>query len=521
MAAKERYQMIIQTYAICLSSNAKSRLVYAGIKLVDYPKPFFDYPSYLQNFDSDKFRQALNTWMGMAIMNGNYVDPLNVFCRPLKRILGPIVKDCYITYPKNIFHKALNKCLEPAIKDYYSQHPRCSVTKEITHLIFSRCNRLKSLKVYVGDEHTLSLVDMDFALLTECHNALLNLQRFELTIRAPSLNEGPNLRENSNILTSLFTMMSIHATNIQEIRMQSYTTGLPTSVHNSLYRMIESQKMLQSFMSNYFWDARESSLFKALLNQSRSLTRLRLWGLTHFDDSLIIGLLEWNALRTFELMGCPVSSLAENFPNGQLKIRNVHVGNGYGSYPFITNGLLKMINLNLQKLVVEGATPEIIEAVTENCPQITHLSICAYQDIFQSLPRLLSALSLLETLILGNQEQYLFTSETLLQFSRSIPPSLCALFLNFNISSQALRILLTECQAKLSILELHQIQNKEYELFSILIQYTKENKNLKDIKLYLAHSYGFTETASPFVLEDARNYLTIVKQKTRNIYNLW
>ncbi|CAG8703620.1 15433_t:CDS:1, partial [Acaulospora morrowiae] len=206
IVTQERYHKIIQTYAICLPDSAKARLVYAGIKLVNHPQPAFDYPKFLQNFDSDKFRQALNLWMEITIMNGLYEDPLNVFCRPFKKVLGPLVKDCYITYPKNIFHRVLNKCLEPAVKDYYSQHPRCSVTKEITHLIFSRCNRLKSLKVYIGDEHTLSLMDMNFALLTERHNALLNLQRFELTIRTPPLHGEQNFQENNDILTNLFTM---------------------------------------------------------------------------------------------------------------------------------------------------------------------------------------------------------------------------------------------------------------------------------------------------------------------------
>lgn len=320
-------------------------------------------------------------------------------------------------------------------------------------------------------------------------------------------------------------MMSIYATNIQKIKIQSFTTNLSSQVHNSLYRMIESQRSLQSFMSNYFWDSSYPSLFGALFSKSRSLTRLRLWGLTNFDDSLVVGLLEWNALETFELMGCPISFLPDNFfdlfSNVQLKIKNVHFGNGYGSYPTITSGLLKMINLNLQKLVVEGVTPEIIEAVRENCPQLTHLSICAYQSIHQTLPRLLSSLSLLETLILGNQEQFLFTSDTLLQFSQSIPSSLCALFLNFSISSLSLKVILKECQASLNILELHQIQNKEYELFSILIQYSKENKNLKELKLYLAHSFRYSENVSPYVIENAKNYLTIVKHDARNFYNLW
>ncbi|CAG8479556.1 2491_t:CDS:1 [Cetraspora pellucida] len=524
MAAQDKYHQIIKTYIMCLSDKALSRFMFVGIKLVNFKKPFFNYPTYLQEFDSERFRLALNTWIRMNVIIGTAVDtrsPFNTFCGPIKKLFGPIVKDCYKISPPNIFYKALNKCIEPLIQNYYATHPNFNVIKEVTDLLFSRCNRLKNLKIYLGDEHTLSLAEMNFALLTIKHNALLNLQKFELVIRTPSLNDD-NLQDMNDVLTNLFTMMSQYATNIQEMKIQSYTTGLPAKVHASLYKLIESQRTLQSFMSNYFWNASSPSLFTALLNQSHSLTRFRLWGLTHFNNSLILGLLEWNALEVLELMGCPDFPVFANFTKGQLRIRNLYIGNGYGSYPFITTNLIRMINLNLQKLVVEGATPEIIDAVTINCPQLTHLSLCAYQDIFESLPRLLSTLSLLETLILGNQEQFIFTDDTILQFSQSIPPSLCALFLNFNISSQSLRVLLTECSAPLHRLELHQMQNKELELFSILIQYTQDNKYLKELKLYLAHSNSYTDPVSLDVLRNANKYFTIVKQDTtRNSYNLW
>src|SRR5205814_2683883 len=99
----------------------------------------------------------------------------------------------------------------------------------------------------------------DFTLLTIKHNALLNLQKFELVIRAPSL-RNDSLQDMNNVLTKLFTMMSRYATSIQEMKIQSYTTGLPAKVHASLFRLIESQRTLQSFMSNYFWDALNPSL---------------------------------------------------------------------------------------------------------------------------------------------------------------------------------------------------------------------------------------------------------------------
>ncbi|CAG8801585.1 19038_t:CDS:1 [Gigaspora margarita] len=525
MTTQDKYHLIIRTYVMCLSDKALSRFMFVGIKLDDFKKkPFFNYPTYLQNFDSEKFRLALNIWIRMNAIIGTGITkrkPLNTFCKPIKKIFGPIVKDCYKISPQNIFYKALNKCIEPLIQDYYATHPNFSVIKEVTDLLFSRCNRLKNFKVYFGDEHTLSSAEMNFALLTIKHNALLNLQKFELVIRAPSLNID-NLQNMNNTLTNLFTMMSKYATKIQEMTIQSYTTNLPTKVHTSLYRLIESQRTLQSFISNYVWDASSPSIFTALLNQSHSLTQLRLWGLTHFDNSLVLGLLEWNALEVLELMGCPAFPVSADFTKGQLRIRNLYLGNGYCSYPIITTNLIRMINLNLQKLVVEGATPEIIDAVTINCPQLTHLSLCAYQDIFESLPRLLSTLSLLETLILGNREQFIFTDDTILRFSQSIPPSLCALFLNFNISSQSLRVLLTECSAPLHRLELHQIQNKELELFSLLIQYTQNNKSLKELKLYLSpHSRSYTDPVSLDVLKNANKYFTIVRQDTKHSYSLW
>ncbi|CAG8691466.1 23991_t:CDS:1 [Dentiscutata erythropus] len=524
MTTQDRYHLIIRTYVMCLSDKALSRFMFVGIKLDDFKKPFFNYPTYLQNFDSERFRLALNIWIRMNVIIGtgiNRRNPLNTFCKPLKKIFGPIMKDCYKISPPNLFYKALNKCIEPFIQDYYATHPNFSVIKEVTDLVFSRCNRLKNLKVYFGDEHTLSSAEMNFALLTIKHNSLLNLQKFELVIRTPSLSID-NLQNMNNALTNLFTMMSKYATKIQEMKIQSYATNLPIKVHASLYRLIESQRTLQSFMSNYFWDASNPSIFTALLNQSHSLTRLCLWGLTHFDNSLVLGLLEWNALEVLELMGCPDFPVFADFTKGQLSIRNLYIGNGYCSYPFITTNLIRMINLNLQKLVVEGATPEIIDAVTMNCPQLTHLSLCAYQEILESLPRLLSTLSLLETLILGNREQFIFTDDTILRFSQSIPSSLCALFLNFNLSSQSLRVLLTECSAPLHKLELHQIQNKESELFSILIQYTKNNNYLKELKLYLSPSTSYTNPVNLDVLENAKRYFTIVKQDTtKHSYNLW
>src|SRR6266498_2837136 len=408
MASLENYDLIIQTYIYCLSEKEKSRFIFAGVKLPHHPTPFFDYPTYLRSFDSDKFRQALNSWSNMNVVDTRF-DPLNILCKPIKMLFGPMVKDRYSAMPRNILHKAVNKCIEPIVQDYYSTRPNFDVAKEMTSLLFSGCDRLRSLKICYDEDSSL-LMGMIDALCMKKVNALCKLQSFELCIRTTMKKDIENVYE---ILEKFFSTMTRYATNIQHIKIDvPHILEFPQRVHIALYAMISSQKNLNSYMSNYFWDS-VFSIHSTLKN--RSIKRLRLWGLTYFDDSLVQGLLKWVNLETLELIGCPISSIPceqlfnqlniknlqlldygysnsflkqlslwsstyfnDSLVQGLLKIlelvscpifsnhlniKNLQLGNGYENYPYITTTLLQICNKNLQKLIFEGILWEILKKI--------------------------------------------------------------------------------------------------------------------------------------------------------------
>ncbi|RGB32792.1 hypothetical protein C1646_205883 [Rhizophagus diaphanus] len=523
MASLENYDLIIQTYIYCLPEKEKSRFILAGIKLPHHPNPFFDYPTYLKSFDSEKFRQALNSWLKMNVVESRF-DPLNLLCKPIKMLFGPMAKDHYSVMPRNILYKAVNKCIEPIVQDYCATRPNFDVAKEMTSLLFSECDRLRILKICY-DEDSLPLMEMIDALCMKNVNALCNLQSFELCIRTTMKED---LENDYEILGNLFLTMSRSATNIQHMKIDvPHIHKFPPKVHMALYKLISSQKNLVSYMSNYFWDSK-FSMHSALKN--RSLKRLNLWGLTHFDDSLVQGLLKWSNLETLELVGCPISPIPCELSCNQLNIKNLQLGNGYGNCPYIKTTLLQMCNKNLQKLTIEGVTTEIVEEITQHCPNITHLSLCAYQDISESLPKLISNLRNLKVLTLGHHEKFLFNHSTIEQFVQSIPNSLRSLCLNFNISFDFLKILLENSQTNLYKLELHQSKTYPDDFINFLIDYAK---NQTQIKLYIPPEHSPTpkkksrnsillEVASLNVLKNASKHFNIYyKQDNRNFYNLW
>ncbi|GBB87989.1 hypothetical protein RclHR1_01450017 [Rhizophagus clarus] len=525
MASLEDYDLIIETYICCLPEKEKSRFILAGVKLPHHPTPFFNYPKYLRSYNSSKFRQALNSWLKMNVADCGF-DPLNILCKPIKMLFGPIVKDRYNVMPRSILHKVVNKCIEPIVQDYCATRPNFDVAKEMRNLLLSGCDRLRSLKICYDDD-SLSLMEMIDSLCMKNINALRNLQSFELCIRTTMKEDLENGYE---ILENIFLKIARSATNIQNMKIDvPHIHKFPEKVHIALYKMITSQKNLSSYMSNYCWDS-NFSIHSALKNTS--LKFLNLWGLTHFDDSLVQGLLKWINLETLELIGCPSSLIPCEVSCNQLNIKNLKLGDGYESYPYIKTTLLQMCNKNLQKLTIEGITSEIIEEITQHCPNITHLSLCAYQDISKSLPKLISNLQNMKVLTLGHHEKFLFTKSTIDQFTQSIPPSLRYLCLNFNISFDFLKLLLEKSQAKLYKLELHQSKTYSDKLVNFLIDYAK---NQTQIKLYIPPEHfphpkkkcclsAALEVASLKGLKNAskhKHFDIYYKKDNRNFYNLW
>jgi len=96
--------------------------------------------------------------------------------------------------------------------------------------------------------------------------------------------------------------------------------------------------------------------------------------LTHSDDSLVQGL-----LKILELVGCPISSIPCELLSNQLNIKNLQLGNGYRNFlkhlslwglthfnDSLVQGLLKILELDSCPIVSTVATGYNEPVCTEN-----------------------------------------------------------------------------------------------------------------------------------------------------------
>jgi len=255
------------------------------------------------------------------------------------------------------------------------------------------------------------------------------------------------------------------------------------------------------------------------MNKNNSLTQLNLLSLSYFHESLIEGLLSCKNLETLELSRCPeMPSHYLNSPlKGTLPIKNLKFFSSL-NYPVDERSLitlLQMCNINLRKLVIHGATGDIIDAICLNNSQLTHLSICSNQQIFDP-PQSLSSLTNLTHLKLGNYQQIIFSDYTLPYFVDSLPSSLRHLYFNFNIYSEPLKFILKELKIPLKSIEFHQTNLKDDEAFNAILDYQKSNQEVcEEINLFVKRPYLKPETKEYDI-----NIILDASEVSKN-YDLW
>ena len=135
-----------------------------------------------------------------------------------------------------------------------------------------------------------------------------------------------------------------------------------------------------------------------------------------------------------------------------------------------------MTSLNLRTLSLAFVTPELVELIRQNCPNITHLSLSLTTP---EIPMEISDL-LISSVFLRHFSIYIYssefpflTTEELLKFARSIPKSLLYFGFYLAINSDILRYFLKECPASFQVLSVYRPEIIEENLLKVIINYTK------------------------------------------------
>ncbi|CAG8460343.1 3941_t:CDS:1 [Funneliformis caledonium] len=480
---------IIQTYISCLPDTSRQLIVNKirnteektdetsnddDSTQLNFQQPLFIYPEYLQNLDLKNFNDALRVW-----------------------------------------HKEHDKSFDESIPDF-------TISKVLVDFIFEKCSSISQLNVHLWDKWNIPLFEMNFDLLFNRkneRNVFFNLKDFKFTFLAKERSEG--LPKSHQIIVNLFKMMERTSNNIQSMEIIFRLHHPPEHVDQVIENLIKAQKNLKTYKSNEFWDSKKPNIYNVLMKKNNSLTYLNLINLSYFHESLIEGLMACKNLETLELSRCPEmpSRYLDSSPKSNLSIKNLKFYYST-SFPvceetFIT--LLQMCNINLRKLVVKGVTGDIIDAICLNNSQITHLSLCAHQQIFDP-PQSLSSLTNLTHLKLGSYQAIIFVDRTLPYFIDSLPSSLRHLYFNFNMSPISLIFFLNECKIPLKSIEFHQVDVKDDDVIDAMINYKKSNhESCEEIRLFIKQHFYLR-------LEETRKYVNIIMDASnahQQNYDLW
>ena len=173
--------------------------------------------------------------------------------------------------------------------------------------------------------------------------------------------------------------------------------------------------------------------------------------------------------------------------------------------------IVRMASLNLRTLSLASITPELVEHIRQNYPNLTHLSLSlTTPEIPVSVSDLLTSSVFLRhfSIYIYSSEFPFLTTEELLKFSRSFPKTLLYFGFYLAITSDILSFFLKECPASFRVLSVYRPETIEENLLKVITNYAKEKKSLR--KLLLDSDIYSYEGVISAAIQEARSIISII-----------
>ncbi|CAG8591911.1 13381_t:CDS:2 [Acaulospora morrowiae] len=425
-----RGHLLIQTYLSCLDDKERQILIEEGLDLPS-KSALFDYPVFLKELHIGMLQGALAQWWAK---NTTY----------------------------RIKKKANFQTLETTVSE----------------LLFNRCNGLRSLDCELQSRYNIA----NYASFTGIRKAVCQLN--ELKINCGSL-------DHSGYLSSLLTVIIESSQHIRHIVVTPYHDG---PISNQIPRLIESQINLEQFsmvssLAGLFDPHRSASIFSSLTSQTHSLVHADLRKVYIDANSLQI-LARCNKLRSLHFVCCQQEqditlsdSLVKScqLPITKLVINNEETQEKHSLSNITVTSIVMMAAETLVELVMDSASPELVEIISTKIPHLNSLAIRTTPPLlFQFLSS-----STIEHLALSDVNSNLFSITVLQQIGRLLPTTLTHLQLEcrYNVAPESMTGLLDECRAPLKILSLD-VEKFDDTLLERIADYARETgKRLKELRI--------------------------------------
>lgn len=456
-----RRALLIHSYLLCLPREAKERMIQDGVRL-ETSQPYCNYPQYLKVLDVSSITSTLATWFQSSIPRLSHDQKRNVALFFLRMMFSqPTDLTHIINYPNKVFRQG-----------YEALH---------------------------------------YDLFT---NSIHHLQTLEVTFSRWTA-ENEDSREEILFRAKFLKFVAQNSKHIENIKIILLNLNYCLEIEENLALLIKSQKNLLSIEFPDSLKSLSSNIFKSLLVQSHSLRKLSINKFNTLYDEFFQGLKSWKKLNTLYCEGCPADdNIPQELESQQLPIQNLSLQVEESQRQPLFISLLRMANKKLKKLVLIRSNLEIIQTVIQSCPNITHLSIYNYtHDYIESFFKLFRSLAL-ERLILLHHNYFFSNPEILNQFNQSLPKTLKHLTFDFDIFSYSLSNFFEIFKIPIQYFEIRIKTIDDYNILTELIQYKIENKDLKELTLYL-ENVG-SEECEEFVNEST-DFITIKKYDEFNL----
>ncbi|PKC00073.1 hypothetical protein RhiirA5_500826 [Rhizophagus irregularis] len=475
---------IIQVYISCLPVDELQILIDEGLDLPECHPPLFDYPRYLQSFESAHFTGAIMSWLSTKVNTKTFASVLEE-------------RDMDISTNTYIVQTILG------------------------NLLFSRSKGIKDLDIVHFDEDDDSLI-MDITTFDDANKALSRLEKLQFDYSGWS-EQGD---KSSEIISNLFDFMTQSSHNIQHIyinitNISDQDFDLP-QIAISISNLIKSQNNLRDLIMLEFWtpDA-AATIFDSLPSQSNSLTYLRLHDLYQDQYLFLLKILPTlKNLETLQLINLH-PDIDEPFRFNEssdtiINLKNLHYQEEKSHLDISTliGPIIRMANLNLRSLSLASVNPDLVEIIRQYCPNLTHLSLTlTTPEIPISVSNLLSTSVFLRhfSIYIYSSEFPFLTTEELLKFSRSFPKSILYFGFYLAINSDILNFFLKECPASFQVLSIYRPETIEENLLKVIINYAKDKKSLKKLLLDSdVDIYSYEGSVTSATIQEARSIIPII-----------
>ncbi|EXX71374.1 uncharacterized protein OCT59_001574 [Rhizophagus irregularis] len=477
--------LIFRTYFSCLDDQEKEQITaFFHNSVIDFPKPFINYPSFLQEFEILNIQTSMRSFLYQYHFASTTENRIN----SVVHILNPFMEKLFFNIQSNF------KYLNVDLNDEKNQIDMSSFDDRILGHVLSNINKFTfgfGFRFDIKMKEILKFIQKNATKLTEIisdHNNNINHVRLIFTKKEFKQQKLKKLNPEFNDLLDILSSFIISLDNLKSLEM-------PCFIRND-----------KNFVKKH----------------SHSLTHLKLHEIRNFN--IIISILDHcSNLETIELVSfycnknTDLSELNKPINSKFNNLKNFHITISY--FPVLTlfKRIILMSNNDLKtlyydKYIVHSNANNFTELIWPFCTNITHLFIRIFQNDIYTIISFLESLDHLVLLKLDWDNNYLRIDQ-IADLAHSFSSSLQILEILEIDSSMIIEMLGAlfrnmQCQLKEIGICMDSFINDD--ILEIIIAYAR-CKNSLIVFRYLntpPYCYYYPQL-SKHILEEARSLFTI------------